>query len=211
MPQRILASLKSLVNKRKYLIELQFSLHECPKPSWHIFFNQFSLGINIVFWLTSQNLAHLDWKSEYFHQPIIKEDKNQILTIISWRVTLVFCCVIQDPRFSSIFIFSFSTSVQDTYCLLFRCICNPSQSISLNARLIKCSQDQHCCGYCQGWIKEYHPSSLSDWWLPSLLLHCFKNCYGSAVFTDTGFTFRESELPSFMQALHLLLHCRSWY
>ena len=34
MPQRILASLKSLVNKRKYLIELQFSLHKCPKPSW---------------------------------------------------------------------------------------------------------------------------------------------------------------------------------
>ena len=27
VPQRILASLKSLVNKRKYLIELQFSLH----------------------------------------------------------------------------------------------------------------------------------------------------------------------------------------
>ena len=37
MPQRILASLKSLVNKRKYLIELQFSLHKCPKPSWQGF------------------------------------------------------------------------------------------------------------------------------------------------------------------------------
>ena len=35
------------------------------------------------------------------------------------------------------FIFSFGTSFQDTYCLLFRCICNPSQSISLNARLTK--------------------------------------------------------------------------
>ena len=46
-------------------------------------------------------------------------------------------CVIQDPRFSWIFIFSFGTSFQDTYCLLFRCICNPSQSISLNARLTK--------------------------------------------------------------------------
>ena len=37
MPQRILASLKSLVNKRKCLIELQFSLHKCPKPSWQGF------------------------------------------------------------------------------------------------------------------------------------------------------------------------------
>ena len=37
MPQRILASLKSLVNERKYLIELQFSLHKCPKPSWQGF------------------------------------------------------------------------------------------------------------------------------------------------------------------------------
>ena len=37
MPQRILASLKSLVNKRKYIIELQFSLHKCPKPSWQGF------------------------------------------------------------------------------------------------------------------------------------------------------------------------------
>ena len=37
MPQRILASLKSLVNNGKYLIELPFSLHKCPKPSWQGF------------------------------------------------------------------------------------------------------------------------------------------------------------------------------
>ena len=33
----ILASLKSLLNKRKCPIELQFSLHKCPKPSWQGF------------------------------------------------------------------------------------------------------------------------------------------------------------------------------
>ena len=37
MPQRILASLKYLVNNGKYLIEPPFSLHKCPKPSWQGF------------------------------------------------------------------------------------------------------------------------------------------------------------------------------
>ena len=51
MPQRILASLKSIVNKRKYLIELQFSLHKCPKPSWQGFrppLNQANACLNLV-------------------------------------------------------------------------------------------------------------------------------------------------------------------
>ena len=120
--------------------------------------------------------CHTHWIS------LVKPADTKLQKHLMTSNSLVFCCVIQDPRFSSIFIFSFGTSVQDTYCLHFRCICNPSQSISLNARLIKCSQDQLCCWYCHGWIKEYHPSSLSDWRLPSLLLHYFKNCYGSAVF-----------------------------
>ena len=37
LPQRILASLNSLLNKQKCPFELQFSLHKCPKPSWQGF------------------------------------------------------------------------------------------------------------------------------------------------------------------------------
>ena len=51
VPQRILASLKSIVNKRKYQIELQFSLHKCPKPSWQGFrppLNQANACLNLV-------------------------------------------------------------------------------------------------------------------------------------------------------------------
>ena len=55
-----------------------------------------------------------------------------------WLVNLFDSAAIdpKSPRFSSIFIF-FGTSFQDTGCLLIRCICNPSQSVNINARLTK--------------------------------------------------------------------------
>ena len=48
---RILARLESLLTKRKCPIELQFSLHKCPKPSWQGFRppqNQSNARLNLV-------------------------------------------------------------------------------------------------------------------------------------------------------------------
>ena len=56
MPQSILASLHTLLNTSKYPFELQFSLHECPKPSWQTFwppYNQANTHLNFNFHCTS--------------------------------------------------------------------------------------------------------------------------------------------------------------
>ena len=49
VPQSILASLNTLLNKSKCPFELQFSLHKCPKPSWQAFWpphNQANAHLN---------------------------------------------------------------------------------------------------------------------------------------------------------------------